>query len=102
MSADASFDFFFLEGDANHDRTVDATDLGIISANWQQSARVFSQGDFNYDGIVDVNDLDILGKHWQQTLALPAASPIPNPGKPKQRPQPISELVDTPEPAIIL
>ncbi|HEY7086874.1 MAG TPA: right-handed parallel beta-helix repeat-containing protein, partial [Tepidisphaeraceae bacterium] len=39
--------FFFLGGDANQDRKVDATDLGILSLNWQQSGRSYSQGNFN-------------------------------------------------------
>jgi hypothetical protein len=74
LSGDYSFDFFARAGDANHDRSVDVADLGILASNWQQSPRTFSQGDFNYDGIVDVVDLGILASAWQQTLRA-AASP---------------------------
>jgi hypothetical protein len=65
--------FFFLAGDADHDRDVDVNDLGILATNWQQSPRTFAQGDFDYSGTVDVNDLGILASHWQQQLALPSA-----------------------------
>jgi hypothetical protein len=74
LPADAPFTFFFLNGDADHDRDVDVNDLGILATNWQLSGRTFSQGDFDYSGTVDVNDLGILASHWQQTLA---ASPAP-------------------------
>ena len=43
-------------GDANRDRTVDISDLGILATNWQGSGKTFVQGDFNYDGIVDISD----------------------------------------------
>ncbi|HEY7089466.1 MAG TPA: LamG-like jellyroll fold domain-containing protein [Tepidisphaeraceae bacterium] len=74
---DASF--FILAGDANHDRKVNETDLGILSLNWGQTGRTFSQGNFDYspDGLVNVNDLNILAAHWQQSLAVPVASPLP-------------------------
>jgi hypothetical protein len=74
LPADAPFDFFFLNGDANHDRTVDVSDLGILATNWQTSGKLFSEGDFNYDGMVDVSDLGILATNWQQTLSPPAGS----------------------------
>jgi uncharacterized delta-60 repeat protein len=68
-------DFFFLTGDADHDRDVDVNDLGILASNWQQSPRTYSQGNFDYspDGLVAVNDLGLLASHWQQTLAPPSA-----------------------------
>jgi hypothetical protein len=84
MAANYGFDFFFLAGDANHDRKVDVADLGILATNWQQSPRTFSQGDFDYSGTVDVNDLGMLATRWQRTLA--AASPASAPStlrKPK-------------------
>jgi hypothetical protein len=64
--------FFFLNGDANHDRTVDVTDLGILATNWQSTGVGFSQGDFNLDGFTDVTDLGILATNWQKSL--PAVS----------------------------
>ncbi|HEY7090651.1 MAG TPA: glycoside hydrolase family 44 protein [Tepidisphaeraceae bacterium] len=84
----SSSDFFVLAGDANHDRKVNETDLGILSLNWGQTGRTFSQGNFDYspDGLVNIDDLNILASHWQQTLALPTASPLsPFVGTPVKR-----------------
>ena len=67
MASDHVLDFFFLNGDANHDRVVDVTDLGILATNWQATGRL-RQGDFNYDGHVDVSDLGILATNWQASL----------------------------------
>ena len=78
MAADYSFGFFALAGDANHDRIVDVSDLGVLATNWQLSSRTFAQGDFNYDGVVDVTDLGILATNWQLTnppVASSAAAP---------------------------
>jgi hypothetical protein len=72
LGAAIDFDFFVLAGDANRDRTVDITDLGILATNWQKSNRVFSQGDFNYDGTVDITDLGILATNWQKNVPVPA------------------------------
>jgi hypothetical protein len=69
-------DFFFLNGDANHDRVVNINDLSILSQNYGQSGKVFSQGDFDYDGNVDAADLGILSTRWQQSLTAPAGSPV--------------------------
>jgi hypothetical protein len=69
-------DFFVLGGDANRDRTVDITDLGVLATHWQQSPRNFAQGDFNYDTIVDITDLGILATNWQVRLLAPIASPV--------------------------
>ncbi|HVT89052.1 MAG TPA: Ig-like domain-containing protein [Tepidisphaeraceae bacterium] len=68
MAADFIFGFFVLGGDANHDGTVDLTDMIAFSPNWLTGGKTFSQGDFNYDGTVDARDLTILANHWQQTL----------------------------------
>lgn len=73
LSSAYQYDFFVLAGDANRDRSIDAIDLGILSANWQGSSRTFAQGDFNYDRVVDISDLYILASKWQQNLAPPVA-----------------------------
>ena len=72
MTADYTFDFFVLAGDANHDRVVDINDLSTLASNWQSVGKVFSQGDFNYDGTVDAKDLTILATNWQKYLPAPA------------------------------
>lgn len=72
--ANATIDFHVLAGDANQDRIVDATDLGILSANWQQVGRTYTQADFNYDGRTDINDLYLLATNWQSSLPAAPAS----------------------------
>jgi hypothetical protein len=68
LAADSTFDFFFLNGDADHDGDVDVNDLGILAGNWQQSNCTFSQGDFTYDGQVNVSDLGELASRWQASV----------------------------------
>jgi hypothetical protein len=74
LASDFTFDYFLLAGDANGDRIVDVTDLGILATNWQGSSKTLSQGDFNYDGKVDVTDLGILATNWQKILPAPSAA----------------------------
>jgi hypothetical protein len=90
MAADHEFDFFFLTGDANHDRSVNITDLGLLATNWQATGKTFSQGDFNYDSVVDITDLGILATNWQITL--PTARPAASDGSNRVR---RDRLVDT-------
>jgi hypothetical protein len=78
LAADFSFDFFVLTGDANRDRKVDITDLGILATNWQAGQKKFSEADFDYDTIVDITDLGFLATNWQKDLPAPAArAPLP-------------------------
>ncbi len=61
LATDASFNFFILAGDANHDRHVDEADLAILNAHLGQAGpSTFSQGDFNYDDSIDAADTAIL------------------------------------------
>lgn len=55
----------YLEGDANLDGDVNATDLNAMSMNWQQINNTWSGGDFNASGFVDAGDLNLLGQNWQ-------------------------------------
>jgi autotransporter-associated beta strand protein len=53
-------------GDATLDGIVDAFDLNILAAHWQQgSGALWSSGDFNGDGMVDAFDLNVLAAQWQ-------------------------------------
>jgi hypothetical protein len=72
LPADVPLDFFSLAADANHDRIVDVSDLGVLATNWQASGKTFADGDFNYDGLVDVTDLGILATNWQVSVAAPS------------------------------
>jgi hypothetical protein len=81
-------------GDATLDGKVDAFDLNLLAAHWQQQAGAFwSGGDFNNDGKVDAFDLNVLASNWQfgATSSLPfsaalaalpvfgGAAPVPEP-----------------------
>ena len=81
MAADHLLDFFFLTGDANHDRSVDITDLGILATNWQATGMLFGDGDFNYDGTVDITDLGLLATKWQVNLPAAASRPAAPAGR---------------------
>jgi YD repeat-containing protein len=72
LSRPFTYDFFFLGGDVNHDRTVDGMDLYIVSANRNQSGRRFDQGDLNYDGAVNSADVTIVSMKWQARLPSPS------------------------------
>lgn len=60
-------------GDANLDRKVDVTDLGVLASNWQSSAAGWAGGDFTGDGLVDVSDLGELATNWQFGVPTPTA-----------------------------
>jgi Ca2+-binding RTX toxin-like protein len=64
-------DFFSLAGDANHDGTVNFTDLLIFASNYSQSPRSFGEGDFNYDGVVNFSDLLILAARYNFSINTP-------------------------------
>jgi hypothetical protein len=81
-------------GDANLDNKVDAFDLNLLAAHWQQSNVLWSAGDFTGDGFVNAFDLNALAINWQfngtgtlQSFAaalaaypeLAAAAPVPEP-----------------------
>jgi len=54
-----------LSGDANHDGSVDVSDLGILATNYGvPSGAAWSDGDFTDDGAVDVSDLGILATNY--------------------------------------
>jgi hypothetical protein len=56
LSADVTFDFFFVQGDANHDHSVDFDDYVLIDFGFNTGAGGFANGDFNYDGSIDFDD----------------------------------------------
>jgi hypothetical protein len=69
LPADLNFNFFFMQGDANHDRQVNSDDFNILATNFGTAGRVFSEGDFNYDGVVNSDDFNILAGNFGVTLA---------------------------------
>jgi hypothetical protein len=56
-----------LEGDANHDGTIDLSDYSILSMYWQASesqAEYDIRADFDRDGLVNTADLLLLTANW--------------------------------------
>jgi hypothetical protein len=53
-----------IPGDANGDKKVDVSDLGILAANYGGTGKTWELGDFSGDGKVDVSDLGILAAHY--------------------------------------
>jgi hypothetical protein len=78
MASDYVLNFFFLNGDANHDRSVDFNDLVALAQNYNTANKTFAQGDFNYDGNVDFNDLVLLAQRYNTSLPLPGAASMPS------------------------
>jgi hypothetical protein len=79
MLADvAPISFFFLNGDANRDRSVDIADFAILAARFNLPG-TFSQGDFNYNGTVEIGDFAILASRFNTSL--PAAAAISPPAR---------------------
>ena len=90
LSAPISFNFFFLNADANHDGVVDTLDFNTLAANFGATGRTFSQADFNYDGVVDTLDFNALAGNFGKSLPTEAsfsfsATPI---GSSVSEPQP--------------
>jgi len=66
-------DFFFLNGDANHDRSVGFADLVAVAQHYGATSGVnFVKGDFTYDGKVDFADLVLVAQKYGAVLAAPA------------------------------
>jgi hypothetical protein len=74
IGGDYAFNFFFLQGDATRDRTVNLNDFNVVAANFGQSPRDFSQGDFTYDGIVNLDDFNVLASRFGQTVGPASAA----------------------------
>jgi hypothetical protein len=68
LSANYTFDFFFLTGDANHDAAVDLLDFNFLSENIGQTGRDFTQGYFDYNSTVDLIDFNLLAKKYGTTV----------------------------------
>jgi len=74
-----SFAFYFLNADANRDRSVNISDFATLAAHFNLSPRQWIQGDFNYNGTVEIGDFAILASRFNTELpaARPAGSAVP-------------------------
>jgi hypothetical protein len=68
LPADHVLDFFFLQGDINHDAQVNLADFNILAANFGQSDRNFGEGDLNYDGTVNLSDFNLLAGQFGRAI----------------------------------
>lgn len=68
--ADFHYDFFFLQGDVNHDGSVNFSDLLALAQNYGR-AGTFAQGDLNYDQTVNFADLLTLAQRYGKALPPP-------------------------------
>ena len=68
--------FFFLAGDANHDRSVGFADLVAVAQNYGTTGKNFSQGNVSYDldGNVGFEDLVIVAQRYNATLPQPSVN----------------------------
>jgi parallel beta-helix repeat protein len=82
------FNFFFLNADANRDRSVDIGDFSIVATRFNLPG-TFSQGNFNYDALTDIGDFAILASKFN--TALPAPSGLPRRTSIASRPVPPAE-----------
>jgi hypothetical protein len=71
LAAGSSFNFFFINGDANRDRQVNSDDFNILATNFGHLGKNFSQGNFNYDagGAVTSDDFNILATNFGLSVA---------------------------------
>jgi uncharacterized delta-60 repeat protein len=94
MPADHVLDFFFLNGDANHDGSVNSDDFNILATNFGLSGKTLSQGNFDYDalGLVNSDDFNILAGRFGFALGPQAFAQQPM--RPGERHADASEILD--------
>jgi subtilisin family serine protease len=57
---DYTFNFKFLQGDANGDGIIDFDDYALIDTGFLNGLSGYGNGDFNYDGVIDFDDYAII------------------------------------------
>jgi hypothetical protein len=72
LGRDYTMAFFSFQGDANHDRSVNALDFNAVASNFGASNRGFAGGDFNLDGVTNAADFTLLASRFNQLFAGPA------------------------------
>jgi hypothetical protein len=66
--------FFFLNGDANRDRSVNIADFSILAGSFNTTG-TFSNGDFDFNGVVGLADFALLASKFNTSLPDPLARP---------------------------
>ena len=61
---DNAIELMEMPGDANYDRKVDVSDLGILAFNYGNISVEWFEADFTGDGNVDVGDLGVLAANY--------------------------------------
>jgi len=59
-----------LEGDANHDNTIDLGDCAVLSAAWlasKEQPQYNIRADFDRNGLINAADLSLLATNWLET-----------------------------------
>jgi hypothetical protein len=81
LAQDATLDFWFLNGDADRDRSVGFNDLVAVAQHYGAvSGGTLAGGDMDGDGAVGFSDLVTVAQNYGKTLApLPAAIPASAP-----------------------
>jgi hypothetical protein len=73
LANDYTLAFWTFQGDANHDRTVNALDFNALASHFGQSNQGFANGDFNYDGVVNTTDFALLAGQFSHIFTGPDA-----------------------------
>jgi Chitobiase/beta-hexosaminidase C-terminal domain/CotH kinase protein/Lamin Tail Domain/PKD domain len=73
---DFTLPFFFLSGDADHDRDVDFNDLVALAQNYGQSGKTFAEGNFDGDAAGNVDFQDLVQLAQRYGTSLPAAGAV--------------------------
>lgn len=73
-----------IPGDANHDNTVNFSDLLTLAQHYGTSNAHWEDGDFNFDGSVNFNDLLSLAQNYGSSVSFSppatAVAAVPEPG----------------------
>jgi hypothetical protein len=60
LAANHVLNFFFMQGDADHNGVIDGDDYAIIDNGFNFGLSGFINGDLNYDGVIDGDDYAII------------------------------------------
>jgi hypothetical protein len=60
LIASHQLDFFFIQGDADHNGVINFDDYARIDFGFNNGLTGFSNGDFNYDGVINFDDYALI------------------------------------------